>query len=285
MRLLHVDGAKLAIHEWGDPDGIPLVFWHALGPLASGAELGEVAPIFAEAGFHSIAIDGPGFGRSPLLPPERYERSSLVSLVRGLVDELELDRPVLMGHSWGGVIALWYAASHPEDVRALVLLDSGHLDYGELPQVERDQSAAEFIEQARAHEWRWESRAALRAWLRENLTRTSAAVLAAYGAGAHSDGNALRGSSPEARGPALQALTEGVRPAWPAVAAHEIPMLLLLATEPPHGDLNREHIEPFRAALPRAEVRFVDGAGHGILADIGPPLGDEIADWLVAQGL
>jgi pimeloyl-ACP methyl ester carboxylesterase len=285
MKLVDLGDAKLAVHEWGERDGVPLVFWHALGPLASGAELGEIAPVLADAGFRPIAIDGPGFGRSPLLPPDRYETASLVALVHRFVDEFELDRPVLMGHSWGGVVALSYAASHPDDVRALVLLDSGHIDYGDLPDVELGRSALDWIETAREREWRWESKAELKEWLREHLTRTSPAVLAAYGFGARADGGALVGSSPEARGAAMYGLTAPVSAAWPSVAEHEIPTLVLLATEPPHGDQNRQHIARFQAALPQATVRFIDGAGHGILADIGPPLGDEIADWLVEQGL
>jgi hypothetical protein len=32
-------------------------------------------------------------------------------------------------------------------------------------------------------------------------------------------------------------------------------------------------------------VRWVDGASHGIVEDVGAPLGDEIAGWLVEQGL
>jgi pimeloyl-ACP methyl ester carboxylesterase len=285
MRLVDLGDAKLAVHEWGEPDGIPLLFWHALGPLGSGAELGEIAPALADAGFRPIAIDGPGFGRSPLLPPERYATASLVALVHRLVDELELDRPCVMGHSWGGVVALSYAACHPEDVRALVLLESGHIDYGDLPDVELGRSAADWIAVAREREWRWESRAALKDWLRANLSRTSPIVLAAYGAGARADGSAVVGSPPEARGAAMHGLTAPVSRAWPAVAEHEIPTLLLLATEPPHGEQNREHIARFESALPQADVRFINGAGHGILADIGPPLGEEIADWLVAQGL
>jgi pimeloyl-ACP methyl ester carboxylesterase len=212
MKLVDVGDATLAVSEWGGREGVPLVFWHALGPVASGAELSEIAPFLVDAGFRPVAIDGPGFGRSPLLPPERHQIASLVALLHGLLDELELDRPVLMGHSWGGVVVLSYAAAHPDDVRALVLLDSGHVDYHQLP-------------------------------------------------------------------------TAPFSDAWPRLAEGEIPTLLLLATEPPHGDQYRECIDRFRAAVPHAEVRWVDGAGHGILADAGPPLGDEITTWLVGQGL
>ncbi|MDP9284075.1 MAG: alpha/beta hydrolase [Actinomycetota bacterium] len=68
--------------------------------------------MLVDAGFRPIAIDGPGFGRSRLLASDRYQRASLVELMQRLVDGLELDRPVLMGHSWGGVGALSFAAAH-----------------------------------------------------------------------------------------------------------------------------------------------------------------------------
>ncbi|HEX3807810.1 MAG TPA: hypothetical protein VHV52_13620 [Gaiellaceae bacterium] len=36
----------------------------------------------------------------------------------------------------------------------------------------------------------------------------------------------------------------------------------------------------FEAAVPQTGVRWLEGAGHGIFDDVGPELGDEIADWL-----
>lgn len=236
---------KLAVREWGDAEDVPVVFWHALGPNASGADLADVAPVRVGAGFHVLAVDGPGFGRSRLRPAEDYRLDALVSRLRDLIDERGVDRPVLMGHSWGAAIAVQYAASYPDDVRALVLLDSGHIDYASLPDVDVDRTPEEWVEDARARDSR----------------------------------------RPEARGRAMSGLTDPISPAWPVLAAHELPTLLLLATEPPHVDQNRAHIEDFEAAVPDAEVRWVDGAGHGILADIGAPLGEEIATWLVAQAL
>ena len=80
-------------------------------------------------------------------------------------------------------------------------------------------------------------------------------------------------------------LVDPVSVAWPVIAERVVPTLLFLATEPPHVAQNREHIGRFEAAIPHAEVRWVDGASHGIVSDVGAPLGDEIATWLVAQGL
>jgi pimeloyl-ACP methyl ester carboxylesterase len=246
MKLLPVGDAQIAVHRWGERGDIPIVFWHALGPDASGAELADIAGELADAGFRVVAVDGPGFGRSPLLPAERYRLASLVSILHELVDELELDRPVVMGHSWGGAIGVRYAATHPDDVRALVLLDSGHIDYRDLPDVDPDRPVEEWVAEVEA---------------RDDPRRA------------------------DARGRAMSGLTDRVSDAWPVLTEHEIPTLLFLATEPPHVHENRKHIARFETAVPHADVRWPEGAGHGILADVGPPLGDAIATWLVEQGL
>jgi pimeloyl-ACP methyl ester carboxylesterase len=246
MTLVTTGDVQVAVHHWGTHGGIPVVFWHALGPDASGSELADIAAVLASDGFHVIAVDGPGFGSTPLLSPERYRLASLVTLLREVIDGLALDRPVLMGHSWGGAVAVTYAAEHPDDVRALVLFDSGHIDYRDLPDVDPERPVEAWVADVEARE---DSRRA------------------------------------EARGRAMKGLTDPVSGAWPALAQHEIPTLLFLATEPSHVHENRAHIARFEAAVPHAEIRWPEGATHGLLADIGAPLGDEIATWLVEQGL
>jgi pimeloyl-ACP methyl ester carboxylesterase len=106
------------VHEWGRRDDVPL--------LAAGTELREVAPAIADAGFHVLAVDGRRSGRL----------ESLVELLHDLVDERDLERPALMGHSWGAAIVVRYAVAYPQDLRALVLLGSGHADHGDLSVVD-----------------------------------------------------------------------------------------------------------------------------------------------------
>lgn len=221
----------LAVHEWGANGDVPVVFWHALGPAQSGAHFAKVGKPLARAGFHVVAVDGPGFGRSQILPAERYELTALADLLDELLDERELDRPVLAGHSWGGAVATAYAGTHPEDVRALVLFDGGHLDYRDVEDVD----ALEFPDSAQ--------------------------------------GRAMRG------------LLDPVSVHWPVIARYEIPTLLFLATDGEHGETNRAHIAKFEAAISHADVRWPPGTTHGIVEDVGPPLADEIAAWLVDQGL
>lgn len=242
------------VYEWGSSDDVPLLFWHALGPDASGAELGAIAPAITDAGFHVLAVDGPGFGRSAALPAERYRLDSLVALLHTLIDERELDRPVLMGHSWGGAIAVRYAGTHPDDVRAVVLPDSGHIDAGELEDVDATRPLEAWIDDTRA---RWQTFGA-------EVTITT---------------------PPEVNGAAMFGLLEPISGAWQTLTEHEIPTLLFLATKPPHVVENRKHIGRFEAAVPHAEVRWPEGTSHGLIADLGAPLGDEIATWLVEQGL
>jgi pimeloyl-ACP methyl ester carboxylesterase len=279
-RLVDLEGAALAVREWGDPDLPAILFWHSLGPAGSGAQIVEVAPRLVEAGYRVVSPDGPGFGASPPLPPERYGMDDLVELARRLVAALELEQVTLMGHSWGGAIAVRFAGAYPEQVRALVLLDSGHIDYRELSDVDADKPVEDWIAYAREGQATWPSREAFEDDFREALKRPTPDLLEAFLAGTRAEGSAVLGSNPDARGAAMAGLVERVSVAWPVLSEQRIPTLLLLATEPPHVDQNREHIGRFEAAVPHAEVRWVPGAGHGILADVGPPLGDEIAEWL-----
>jgi pimeloyl-ACP methyl ester carboxylesterase len=283
-RTVDLGDATLAVREWGDTSAPAILFWHSLGPASSGALIVEVAPPLVEAGFRVVSVDGPGFGSSPLLLPGRYRLDSLVELVRRLVDGLDLEPVTFMGHSWGGAIGVRFAGAFPDLVHALVLLDSGHIDYRELPDVDLDRAAEDWIAEVRKQDVRWEGRAAFEDDFRDSLKRSSPELLEAFLAGTRAEGTAILGSSPEARGSAMMGLVDPVSVAWPVLAERRIPTLLLLATEPPHVDQNRDHIGRFEAAVPHAEVRWIPGAGHGILADLGPPLGDEIAVWLRSVG-
>lgn len=284
MREVHAAGARVAVREWGPESGGQVFFWHALGPAASGEAVAEAAPPLVARGFRVLAVDAPGFGASPALPPERYELDPLLDLVGAIADELGLDRFVLMGHSWGGSIAVHFAARHPERVTSLVLLDSGHLDYGALPEVEEERGLQEWIEEARARTSRWPSEQAFADELAAAVQRWSPDLLQSYLAGLHHEVPELVGSSAEVRGAAFRGLAVARQSdMWPRIREAGIPTLLLLATMPPHVDVNERLVTAFVRALPEAEVRWVANAGHGLLADAGPSLAAEIGDWLAAN--
>ena len=286
MRTIEIDGAAVAVREWNAPQAgaVPVLFWHALGQAGSGATIGEVAPVLAARGYRTFAIDAPGFGGSDLLPPERYRIDPILELVTGVVKELGLERPVLMGHSWGGAVMLAAAARAPEAVRALVLLDSGHIDYCELDDVDPALPWEEWLAAAAERTARWPNEAAFEAELREAIPRWSDELLGCFLPGLHRENDALVGAPAEARAAAMWALaSERVSDDWPALAAARLPTLLLLATREPWGSQNEEHTPRFEQALPHAEVRRIEGAGHALTADLGPELGTLVADWLDAE--
>ena len=70
-------------------------------------------------GSDSIAIDLPGFGASPT-PPEAWTTAQYAEAVAPILDEMA-DRVVVIGHSFGGRVAVHLAAAHPDRVAAQVL--------------------------------------------------------------------------------------------------------------------------------------------------------------------
>jgi len=119
-----VDGVRLAYDDEGD--GPPLVCLHAIGHGAS-----DFAGLRRRlAGRHRvIALDWPGHGASD---DDRVPASAgrYAVLLAGVLDALRVERPIILGNSIGGAVAIRFAAAHPDRVRALVLANPGGLDRG-----------------------------------------------------------------------------------------------------------------------------------------------------------
>jgi pimeloyl-ACP methyl ester carboxylesterase len=128
-RRVRVDGeTTLWVREWGETTNLtPLVCWHMLGAGQSGERLAGLASrLVDDYGLRVFALDGPGFGKSPALPADRYRPSLLADLVPRLLDALELQRVDFLGASWGGTIGCFVAERHRARLRRLVLLDVGY---------------------------------------------------------------------------------------------------------------------------------------------------------------
>ncbi|MFE0734007.1 alpha/beta fold hydrolase [Streptomyces sp. NPDC058855] len=74
----------------------------------------------AEAGHRVVRCDLRGYGDTPIDAPHTHAED-----VRALLDEIGADRAAVVGSSFGGEVALEFAALHPERVCALALLCSG----------------------------------------------------------------------------------------------------------------------------------------------------------------
>jgi pimeloyl-ACP methyl ester carboxylesterase len=123
--------------DWGG-SGEWLVLLHGLASQAHIWDL--VAPHLTDA-FRVIAIDQRGHGLSDK-PDSGYDFATITSDLDTILKTLNTsrDRAVLAGHSWGGNVAVQYAADHPDRVSGLVLIDGGFLQIGDRldwPTVER----------------------------------------------------------------------------------------------------------------------------------------------------
>jgi pimeloyl-ACP methyl ester carboxylesterase len=97
--------------------GPPLVLLHGVSLSAA-----AWAPLFAELrGFQLLAVDLPGHGFSD---PVRYRRGHVRAhahrLIDDILDALGLDRVPVVGHSLGGMFALWHATAVADRISALI---------------------------------------------------------------------------------------------------------------------------------------------------------------------
>lgn len=127
MPQLDVDGATLTYDDEGPRDGVgaPLVFVH--GWTADRHRWDHQVEHFS-TGRRVIRLDLRGHGESGGAGSRTIE--DLARDVLALLDHLEVDRCVLVGHSMGGMIAQIIALSHPGRVERLVLVNSiGRMTY------------------------------------------------------------------------------------------------------------------------------------------------------------
>lgn len=103
----------------GGPKG-DIVFLHGLGSYLKFWWFQLDA--FAAAGWHVVALDMPGYGKSEKPASFPYTMEAMAEVVAEVAKQLALTKPVLVGHSMGGQTALSYAIRHPGEVKALVLV-------------------------------------------------------------------------------------------------------------------------------------------------------------------
>lgn len=127
-RFALADGRLVHLQTFGDraPDRPVLIVLHG-GPGGDHRDyLGLES--FADR-FFVVLWDQRGTGLSERVPDEELDGPTYLADLDHLARELSPDRPVhLLGHSWGGAYATYYAQSFPERVDRLVLAEPGALD-------------------------------------------------------------------------------------------------------------------------------------------------------------
>lgn len=116
---IEVDGVR--VHHVDQGAGDPVVFLHGNGVTLQDWQASGVLDLASER-FRVIAFDRPGFGYTERPRATVWTPAAQAALLHDALRELGVERPILVGHSWGTLVALAMALDHPDDVAGLVLI-------------------------------------------------------------------------------------------------------------------------------------------------------------------
>lgn len=117
-RFMDLPQVRLHYVERGQGPGLLLV--HGLGGQLCHFTYGLVDPLSRD--FRVVAVDRPGAGYSERAPGALASLAEQADVLAALIGRLGLHRPLVVGHSMGGAVALALAQRHPEQVSGLALL-------------------------------------------------------------------------------------------------------------------------------------------------------------------
>src|SRR4051794_39159712 len=112
-------GVRLHYVERGR--GRPVVFLHGNGMMVEDMLISGVLGSAAERSFRTIAIDRPGFGHSERPRGTSWTAEAQARLLPRVFALLGIERPIVVGHSLGTMVAVALALNHPDQVSGLVL--------------------------------------------------------------------------------------------------------------------------------------------------------------------
>jgi pimeloyl-ACP methyl ester carboxylesterase len=130
-RFVTVDGVRLHYTDRGR--GQPILLIHGNAVSGEDYDTSGLAARLLER-HRVIIIDRPGFGHSERPRGRLWTAMEQASLLHQAMRQLGVERPIVVGHSWGAIVALSLAVRHPTETAGLVLL-SGYYHWTLRPDV------------------------------------------------------------------------------------------------------------------------------------------------------
>jgi pimeloyl-ACP methyl ester carboxylesterase len=117
-RFVTVEGVRLHFVERGT--GTPLVLLHGNGSMIEDFQSSGLIDLAAKK-YRVIAFDRPGFGHSERPRKTMWTPEAQADLIASAIKKIGVPRAIILGHSWGTLVALALALKYPREVQALIL--------------------------------------------------------------------------------------------------------------------------------------------------------------------
>ena len=128
LQFAQTNGIRMGFYEAGPKtDAPPLVLCHGWPEIAFSWR--HQIKALSEAGLRVIAPDQRGYGATDRPEPvEAYDLEQLTGDLVGLLDHLQIDKAIFVGHDWGGFVVWQMAVRHPNRVAGVVGVNTPHTD-------------------------------------------------------------------------------------------------------------------------------------------------------------
>jgi 2-succinyl-6-hydroxy-2,4-cyclohexadiene-1-carboxylate synthase len=236
---------------FGSPENPNVLCLH--GFMGSAADWQDVATAIGDRAF-CIALDLPGHGASLGFVPEAYTMEGTARAVVRTLDDLKARRPVIVGYSMGGRLALYLALRHPERCAGLFLESAspGLESAGErAARREADQEKAKWLESGDFENF-------LRDWYRQPLF----APLAREAGLLRRTIEARRRNDPTELARLLRGMGTGSQPSlWQELEGLAVPALAVA------GQLDGKYVgisSRMASISPKVEPVVIPGVGHDV---------------------
>ena len=232
----------------------------------------EVGPALSDQ-LHWYALDQRGHGHSDRAAQlSDYSRDHMADDIRGFIERQNLDRPVVIGHSMGGMNAMTFAAAHPDQLRALILIDVGPgVSVDGVSQVRQFVAGPYELDSLDAwvdmtHQYYpFRSKEGIRKRLEVSLRETP-------------DGKMAKMFDERFREADFRGVADARSGIWETAMALTVPTLLL------HGEnspvLKREQAEEFAEKVPVVKLVTIPEAGHSVAGDQPEAFVEAVRDFL-----
>ena len=127
LQFAQVNGIRMGYYEAGPKsDKPPLILCHGWPELAFSWR--HQIKALSEAGIRVIAPDQRGYGATDRPEPvEAYDLEQLTADLAGLLDHLDIDKAIFVGHDWGGFVVWQMPLRHPQRVAGVVGINTPHV--------------------------------------------------------------------------------------------------------------------------------------------------------------